>query len=102
MRVPTVKQAARLSCLSPGTMVVNPRRNDWRPLLNHGWVEPSQRGADNHGFNFDGTNPYLPPLRITADGLRALADSIDKHGQPEIPERQTLVEAMRHPSGGER
>lgn len=95
MRTPTPKQAALLAELPVGTAVMNPRRHDFRPLLNHGWVEPVWDGSDpdNHGWNFDGTNPYLPPLRITPDGLRALADAIDKHGQPEAVQPQTLADA---------
>lgn len=95
MRVPTPKQMGLLAEISVGTGVMNPRRHDFRPLLNHGWVEPIWDGnaPDNHGWNFDGTNPYLPPLRITADGLRALADALDKHGQPESVQPQTRADA---------
>lgn len=95
MRVPTARQMNHLAAVPAGTAVMNPRRHDWRPLLNHGWVEPVWTDVEcsNHGYNFDSTNSYLPPLRITADGLRALADAIDKHGQPEALEPQTLADA---------
>lgn len=95
MRVPTPKQMALLANVPVGIAVMNPRRHDFRPLLNHGWVEPIWTGSapDDHGWNFDGTNSYLPPLRITADGLRALGDGIDKHGQPDALQPQTLADA---------
>jgi hypothetical protein len=95
MRVPTPKQMSKLAALPVGTAVVNPRRHDWRPLYNHGWVEAAFEGdwAD-HSFAYDGLEQYLPALRITADGLRALADALDKHGQPEMVEPQTQVEAI--------
>ena len=54
MRIPTPKQMSRLSCLQVGVAVLNPRRNDWRPMLNHGWVEPAFADADNHGYSYDG------------------------------------------------
>lgn len=85
---------AKLSCLQVGMAVLNPRRGDWRPMLNHGWVEPAFARPDDHGWHYDGTNSYLPPMRITAEGLRALADAIDKHGQPEQVDPRTQVEAM--------
>lgn len=94
MRVPTPKQMACLAALPLGTAVINPRRCDWRPLLNHGWVEPlSEREAANHGYAYDGTNSNLTPLRITPDGLRALADAIEKHGQPEHIQPHTQADA---------
>lgn len=94
-RVPTPKQMARLAALPVGTAVINPRRHDWRPLLNHGWVEAAFRDAwANHSLAYEPGGQYLPALRITSDGLRALADAVDKHGQPEMVEPQTQVEAM--------
>lgn len=97
MRVPTAKQAALLAGLPVGVAVLTPRRNDWRPLLNHGWVEPvSAAEHTNNGNSYDGTNMYLAPLRITADGLRALADSLEKHGQPEPAQPRSQADARWH------
>jgi hypothetical protein len=94
VRTPTPKQSALLAGLPVGVAVLTPRRHDWRPLLNHGWVEPlSEREQVNNGYAYDGTNAYLAPLRITADGLRALADAIDKHGQPDCAKPQTQADA---------
>ena len=43
---------------------------------------------DGYGYAYDPSagNRYLPPLRITVDGLRALADAVEAHGQPEPAE----------------
>jgi hypothetical protein len=85
----------KLAALPVGTAVINPRRHDWRPLLNHGWVEAAFSGAwENHSLYYEPGGQYLPPLRVTADGLRALADAIDKHGQPGMLDPQTQVEAL--------
>lgn len=66
-------QAARLSLLRPGTAIVAPEPRLWGPLQKRGLVEP-----------FALPERLAPPgmLRITAAGLRALADHIDRHGQP--------------------
>ena len=94
MRVPTPKQMALLAEIPVGTAVINPRRHQWRPLLNHGWVEAlSPTAWEATGLAYDGLHQYLPPLRITADGLRALADAIDRHGQPEPAEPQSQADA---------
>lgn len=65
----------RLAILSPGTAIIAPARRRWQPLQKRGLVEP---------FSLPGR--LVPPdgmLRITAAGLRALADHIDRHGQPD-------------------
>jgi hypothetical protein len=83
-----------LAALPVGVAVLTPRRNDWRPLLNHGWVEPlSVEEANNQGHSYDGTNMYLAPLRITAEGLRALADAVEQHGQPQPAQPQSQADA---------
>src|SRR5882672_2569724 len=94
MRVPTPKQAALLGEIPVGTAVINPRRHQWRPLLNHGWVEAVwPKEWENSGLSGSGSDSYLPSLRITPDGLRALADAIDKHGQPESAQPQSQADA---------
>ena len=100
-RVPTKNQMARLALLPVGPCVLHPRRNDWRPLLNHGWVEAVwPKEWEMVGSAYDGLHQYLPSLRISSDGLRALADAVEKHGQPEIPARpRTQVEAQAHYAG---
>jgi len=94
-RIPTRNQMAKLAHLPVGTAVINPRRHDWRPLLNHGWVEAAfSTDWENHSLAYEPGGQYLPALRITADGLRALADAVDQHGQPPMDEPRTQVEAM--------
>lgn len=78
MRVPTIKQAARLRVLGSGLIVVTPRRSDWGPLLRHGWVERAHPGLSPSGG-------FLPPLRITPDGHRALAAALERDGHPAWP-----------------
>lgn len=70
-RVPTEKQYELLRILGSGSMVLAPGRRDWGPLLRRGWV--SMEAED------DGKG-YLPPLRITAAGLHALADAVERYG----------------------
>jgi len=54
------------------------------------WTSLGEYGA---AYDSYAGNRYLPPLRITAAGLRALADAIDKHGPPDPVEPQTLADA---------
>lgn len=74
-RMPTDKQHAKLCALGVNYIVLAPRRGEWGPLLRRGWVEPIRE--DNPDKR------YLPPLRLTPDGMRAIAAYIDKYGQPD-------------------
>lgn len=91
MRIPTPKQMALLAELPVGTAVMNPRRHDFRPLLNHGWVEEVWTSLGEYGAAYDSYAGNR--LRISTDGLRALASAIDKYGQPDPVEPQTLADA---------
>lgn len=73
-RVPTEKQFRKLMAIGIHYTVLVPGRRDWGPLLKHGWVEALE--ADDGGT-------YLPPLRISADGLRALADCVERYEHPQ-------------------
>lgn len=86
MKAPTTQQADKLRILASGAVAIAPGRRDWTPLLRRGWVE---RIGDD-----DTTKRYLPPLRITADGLRALADALDRDGQPEWPPAQQVPQQL--------
>jgi hypothetical protein len=81
MKHPTVKQAQKLKALGGGAIALAPGRGDWGPLLRRGWVEPVMPDDANKRF--------LPPLRITAGGLRALASAVEAHPElrPEIRPR---------------
>lgn len=72
---PTEKQAAKLRILGSGAIVLAPGRADWKPLLRRGWVE---------AISEDDGKRFLPPLRITPAGLRALADALERDGHPEM------------------
>lgn len=69
MRQPSEAAFRRLLILASGAAVLAPGKRDWQPLLRRGWVEPAWLSA----------HPP-PPLQITADGLRALADWLDRTG----------------------
>ncbi len=76
MKTPTEKQYRCLLVLGSAGVVLTPGRRDWEPLLRHGWVEPaSEREEDAR---------WLAPLRITADGYRALAAGRERYGAPEL------------------
>jgi len=69
VRRPTIQHVARLSLLAdPRVMVLAPRKLDWGPLLRRGLVEPAGQAP---------SDKFLPPLQITAAGLRELADRLD-------------------------
>jgi hypothetical protein len=77
VRAPTALQFVRLRKLGSGAMVVSPSRSEWMPLLRNGWVEKVDPGLSVRGG-------FLPPLRITADGYRALAVGLERHGWPDV------------------
>lgn len=72
----TEKQARLLRVLAGGCIVLAPGRREWMPLLRRAWVEPTH-GEHISDTREPGESRYLPPLRITAPGLRALADAQD-------------------------
>lgn len=81
--VPTPNQVGKLRILGSGAMVIAPGRRDWSPLLRRGWVQAEKED--------DGTRGFLPPLRITPEGLRALADALERDGHPELTGRPMQV-----------
>jgi hypothetical protein len=70
VKIPTPKQMALLAEIPVGSAVISPRRNQWRRLLNHGWVEAVwPKEWQNTGLAYGGAgDSYLPSLRITPDG----------------------------------
>lgn len=71
-RLPTENQQSALAVLAnPGTLLVSGisgSARTWRSLLRRGWIEAK--------------DPVSSPengLRITPDGLRALADGLEAH-----------------------
>jgi hypothetical protein len=66
----------RLLVLGSGATVLVPSKRDWLPLLRRGWVEDARWHVP--------PDRSLPPLRITATGLRALADWAQRGGLARI------------------
>lgn len=80
MRAPTEKQYDTLIALGGGNAGLSMRRRTVDPLLKHGWVS-----AEWH-------DPYYQWVRITPEGLRALALAVEKFGLPTIgPKPRTTV-----------
>lgn len=74
MRTPTEGQFRRLASAGTGSVMWATRRSEWGPLLRAGWVERFNDDSPRGGS--------LPPLRITAEGYRALGAALDRHGWP--------------------
>ncbi|MEQ9319007.1 MAG: hypothetical protein RIF41_07590 [Polyangiaceae bacterium] len=80
MRTPTEKQYRTLINLASGSAGLSWTRRDTRPLLNHGWVTAELRDR------------YYQWVRITPDGLRAVALAVEKYGLPDFgPSPKTHV-----------
>lgn len=70
MTTPTEKQYRLLLCLGNGCALVIGRRRETTPLLRRGWVTADDRGD------------HFAWVRITPEGLRALALAVEKYGLP--------------------
>jgi hypothetical protein len=71
MRVPTVKQCRYLLPLCSGGAGLSRRKRDVDPLLRWGWVTA------------EWIAPYYQWVRVTPDGLRAVADGVERYGRPD-------------------
>lgn len=77
-RVPTEKQYATLRVLGGGSAGLSWTKRQTEPFLRRGWVTA------------EFVDSYYQWVRITAEGLRALADAVERYGLPEIgPKPQT-------------
>ena len=72
MRTPTPRQFDRLRPLSLTNACLSWSKRDAEPLLKHGWITADYDGA------------YYQWVRITPDGLRALALAVERYGMPEM------------------
>lgn len=72
MRAPTVKQHGALRALASGGAGLSWGKRVTDPLIRRGWVTAEWEP------------PYYQWVRITPDGLRALADAVERDGLPEI------------------
>lgn len=71
-RVPTEKQYQTLRVLGSGSAGLAWRKRETEPLLRRGWVTAELR------------EPFYNWVRITPDGLQALADAVAKYGLPDL------------------
>ncbi len=81
-RAPTEKQYGRLLNLGSGNAGLSWKKRDVEPLLRRGWVTAEWR------------EPYYQMVRITPDGLRALAVAVETYGLPDIGPRPTTVRRL--------
>ena len=70
---PTENQYRLLRILGSGNALICGTRRETEPLIRRGWV--TFRTFDTHGYKW---------VRITPDGLRALALAVERYGLPEL------------------
>ena len=81
-RIPTEKQYAYLRGLGSGSALIVGQKRETEMYLRRGWVTAELREDEKQ-------YPYVW-IRITPDGLRALALAVEKYGLPELgPRPQT-------------
>ena len=77
MRAPTENQYRRLLGLGSGSAGLSCGKRDTEQFLRRDWVTAEWRP------------PYYQWVRITAEGLRALAEGVERYGLPELGPRVT-------------
>jgi hypothetical protein len=76
----TWKQYDRLRGLGTGAAGLSWRKRDTEPLLRRGWITA------------DWQPPFYQWVRITPDGLRALAQGVERYGLPDLhPQAATMI-----------
>lgn len=75
----TEKQYRTLLGLGSGNAGIAWRKRTVEPLLRHGWVTAEWR------------EPFYSWVRITPDGLRALALAVERYGLPEMRRAEATV-----------
>lgn len=80
LRCPTERQYRHLLNLGSGAAGISRTRRDIDPLLKRGWVTADWRP------------PYYQWVRITAEGLRALALGVERYGLPELTRGHNYVQ----------
>jgi len=80
-RLPTEKQYAYLRSLGSGSAIIVGQKRQTEMYLRRGWVTAEWRDEKQYPYAW---------IRITPDGLRALAAAVEKYGLPELgPKPQT-------------
>mgnify|MGYP002779717143 CR=1 FL=1 len=72
---PTERQYRLLLALGSGAALVSASERAVGPLARRGWVSGEHREGEDYPWAW---------VRITPDGLRALARAVERHGLPEI------------------
>lgn len=88
MRAPTEKQYRTLLTLGSGAAGLSWRKRDVDSLLRRGWVTALWKA------------PYYQQVQITPDGLRALADAVERHGLPPLGPTAITVRRVCADCGG--
>ena len=74
-KCPTEKQYAYLRTLGGGSAIIIGTKRETEMYLRRGWVTAELRDEKKYPYAW---------IRITSDGLRALAEGVEKYGLPEI------------------
>lgn len=74
-RLPTEKQYAYLRALGGGSAIIVGQKRETEMYLRRGWVTAEWRDEKQYPYAW---------IRITPDGLRALAAAVEAYGLPEI------------------
>jgi hypothetical protein len=72
MRTPTERQYKLLLAIGSGSAWLSATKRECGPLLRHGWVTAEWRP------------PYYQFVRITPEGLRALAAAVERYDLPDL------------------
>ena len=80
-KVPTQKQFDQLRCLV-GVIVVAAGFKEWQAIVARGWVTAAW-GRSLDDVKTVGRSKFWPPLKLSPDGYRALADGIEAYGWPD-------------------
>lgn len=75
MRTPTEKQYGLLRILGSGSAGLSWKKRETEQLLRRGWVTAKPDA------------PYYQWVRITPEGLRALANAVERYGLPDLAPR---------------
>lgn len=90
---PTEKQYGLLKVLGGGAALVVGTRRQVEPLHRRGWVAGEAPTASKRYWTF---------VRITPDGLRALARAVEKYGLPDLGPKATTQRIVCAKCGGTR
>lgn len=82
MTTPTEKQYRYLRNLGSGAAIIVARKRETEMYLRRGWVTADLRPEREYPYSW---------VRITAEGLHALAAAVAKYGLPELGREETQM-----------